>query len=137
MSCPICRKPIEGTPGAYLPNFVRNRRDPLYALTDGAFHGECFSNHPLRELALRRSEERNKKVRSASLRCVVCGERIREDWYNTDFLTDDPASPLYEFNYLPFHRSHLRLWPRFEEFRRLVEEFERSGAYEGPPILPK
>lgn len=134
--CGICGKPIEGVPGAALPHFVRNRRDPLFPLSGRSFHGECFSAHPLRQLALRRSEERSRRVKVASPVCVVCGEEIREDWYNTEFLTDDRQSPLFEFNYLHFHRRHLRPWSRFEEFRKLVVEFESSGAYEGPPILP-
>jgi hypothetical protein len=137
MPCGICGKPIDGTPGAALPHIVRNRREPLFPLSGRSFHGECFSEHPLRELALRRSQERSRRVKNVSPVCVVCGQELTEDWYNTEFLTDDRMSPLYEFNCLHFHRRHLRLWSRFEQFRQLVAEFERSGEYEGPPILPE
>ncbi|MCP3097668.1 hypothetical protein LZ198_02125 [Myxococcus sp. K15C18031901] len=136
MPCGICGKPIEGRPGARLPHFVRNRLDPLFPLSGLAFHEACFENHPLRELAERRSEEYLEKVKEPHRRCVVCGEEIDTDWYNTWYLSGDPSSPLYEFNYLHFHRQHLHAWARYEEFRRLVEVLEASGSYVGPPILP-
>ena len=62
---------------------------------------------------------------------MVCGEEVDEDWCNTGFLTDDPKSPLHEFNYLPFHRRHIRQWEHHERMRKAILEFEASDAYEG------
>jgi hypothetical protein len=124
-------------PAAGFPHFVGNRKDPLFMFTDAAFHRACFLEHPLRESVERRLEWRKRWRKER--KCFVCGEEVKEteDEYKTQFLTDDPNSPLYEFNYLHFHRAHLLLWPRLAEFRRLVEDSVASGKYEGPPILPE
>ncbi|MFP2928228.1 hypothetical protein ACLESO_24120 [Pyxidicoccus sp. 3LG] len=135
--CAICGNPIGDAPATGLPHFVRNRRDPLFELSDAPLHEECFLNHPLHNLVERRIEEWRSHVQLERPRCVTCGEEIEKGWYNTGFFTDDRSHPLYEFNYLHFHRPHVRLWSRFLELSRLVDEFEHSGAYEGPPILPK
>jgi DNA-directed RNA polymerase subunit N (RpoN/RPB10) len=132
--CALCGELIGSEPAAGLPHFVRNKRDPLYVLSDAAVHRRCLHASPLRERAQNRIDERRSRMRDRV--CAVCGEVIGDDWYTTDHLTDDRGSPLYEFNYLHFHRSHLPLWPRLVEFRRLVDDFVETKAYDGPPILP-
>lgn len=133
--CKICGKLLGDAPKVGFIHFVGNRKDPLYMFTDSGFHRDCFLAHPLREAVEKRLEERIR--RRAVHRCVVCNEEINGPWYSPDFLTDDPTSPLYEFNYIYLHRSHILLWPRLAEFQRLIEDFVDSGKYEGPPILPK
>jgi hypothetical protein len=102
--------------------------------TDAAFHRSCFLEHPLHEQAAKRFEER--KHRAQNPTCVVCGAPVTDDFYTTDFLTDEPNGPLREFNYLYFHRAHVTQWPRFGEFRSLVEDMVTKGEYDGPPIMP-
>jgi len=133
--CCLCGEPIAGEPASGFRHFVRNRNDPLAVFSDAPFHRRCFSVHPLRDQVLERLAYRERKMKSRV--CVVCGENIKDDWYTTDYLTDEPASPLFRFNYVHCHRSHLHLWNQYEVFRGLVEEFVRSGKYDGPPILPK
>ena len=111
------------------------RRETLLMFTDAAVHRACFLAYPLRESLERRLEARKRWRKER--KCFVCGEEVTEDGYTTRFLTDDPNSPLHEFNYLHFHSAHLPLWPRLAEFRRLVHDFVASGKYEGPPILPE
>lgn len=133
--CEICGRLLKGEPIVGFIHFVSNRKDPLYMFTDSGFHRDCFLAHPLREAVSKRLEEH--KRRRAVHQCVVCGEEIKGKWYTPGFLTDDPTSPLFEFNYLYIHPSHVSLWPRLAEFSRLVEDFVKSGNYEGPPILPE
>lgn len=132
--CRYCGEVISTRPLVGFPHFVRNRQDPLFVFSDAAFHPECFHKHPLHEQALIRLEERKERMRERV--CASCGEVVKEDWYTTDHITDDTTSPLYWFNYLHFHKRHLRSWSEFERFRKLMESFEASGQYEGPPILP-
>jgi|GEM_PF-5118331 len=135
--CGICEEPINETPGASLPHFVRNRQDPLFALSGRSFHMECFETHPLTPVAVTLSNERLRRVKRAKAICTTCGEEIHENWCNAELLTSDTTSPLYEFNFLHFHSAHLAAWPRFEQLRTLIEELEHAGSYEGPPICAK
>lgn len=133
--CGICGELVSGEPIVGFPNFVRNRKDTLYMFTDAVFHRRCFLAHPLREAAETRLAER--KRRMSQFMCSFCGQNNNDSgWYTTDHLTDDPASPLYEFNYIRLHCAHVLLWPRLAEFRQLIADFVSSGGYEGPPILP-
>ncbi|AKT43576.1 hypothetical protein [Chondromyces crocatus] len=132
--CRICGELLGSEAKAGLQHFVRNKKDPLFLISGVPLHRRCLYEWPLREKAFARFEERKQRIRDKI--CVVCGERITHDWYTTDFLTDDPSHPLYEFNYLHFHRSHLIQWAHFSRFKKLVEEFITSGEYEGMPILP-
>jgi hypothetical protein len=133
--CSLCGEAIGSEPAAGLSHFVRNKKDPLFVLSDAPMHRRCYLASPLREQALNRMEERKRRLRERV--CVVCGQPIRDEWYTTDHLTDDPDSPLFPYNYLHFHRTHLAVWKDLERFRELVRDAERTGAYEGPPILPK
>jgi hypothetical protein len=116
------------------PPFVANAKDPLIAFSDGVFHRACFERHPLADRARRRRDEATAMLAPDKRICVVCGDRIRnpDDYFTLGFLTDDATSPLFEFNYLRAHRSHLSSWPRYAELRRLVEQFELSAAWDGP-----
>jgi DNA-directed RNA polymerase subunit N (RpoN/RPB10) len=132
--CALCGERVGAAPLVGFRHFVRNRKDPLFVLTDSAVHQRCFEESPLRERALKRLEERASRMHDR--RCAVCGQQVEADWYTIDHLTDDPSNPLFEFNYVHFHRAHLALWPDLPRFRQLVEKFVRSGQYEGPSILP-
>ena len=53
------------------------------------------------------------------------------------YLTDDPTSPLYRFNLLPFHKDHLTSWADYQLFRTLVEEMQTSNGWESwHPRIP-
>ncbi|NUQ73299.1 MAG: hypothetical protein HUU21_07070 [Polyangiaceae bacterium] len=135
--CSICRLPLmmDDKIVSFSP-FVANRRDPLFQFSDAAFHQACFARNPLAEAALRRSEEVRVRGAPGSRPCEVCGQQIKDpdEYFGVGFLTDDPASPVFGFNYLQFHRTHFSQWERAREFRRLMEAFLSSDGSEGPFI---
>jgi hypothetical protein len=135
MPCGLCGKPIDATDelGAFSA-FVVNRKDPLAVFSDGVFHAACFRQHPLSEKAQHRWEETRARLGPPNRVCIVCGRPINDpdDYFTLGHLTDDPASPVFEFNFLQAHRSHLSMWRRYGTMKPLVEEYQRSGAWDGP-----
>lgn len=132
--CAICGELIAGRSAVSFPHFSRNRKDPLFLFTDATVHRDCFEASPLRDQVRHRVDERKRRMKDRS--CAVCGHPIKDDWYTTGHLTDDPSDPLFEFNYVHLHLAHLSDWPKLERFRALVLSLEDSGRYEGPSILP-
>jgi len=135
--CASCAKPLQqGENTVSFSPFVANRRDALYRFSDAAFHRRCFDQEPLAEEALRRSEEVRARGGPGHRRCMVCGGEIRapDDHFALGFLTDDEANPVFEFNYLHLHRSHFDRWDRSAVFRRCIEAFQTSEAWEGPMV---
>jgi len=56
--CGFCGAVIEdGQKVRSFPHFINNELAPLSVFDDGAFHWECFHNHPLAERAEKRYEE--------------------------------------------------------------------------------
>jgi hypothetical protein len=135
--CGICKKTIEGRQDlvSFSP-FVANCRDSLYQFSDAAFHRRCFHAHPLAREATCRSKEVRAHGTPGQRRCVVCAQEIidPDDYFGTGFLIADATNPVFEFNYLHIHRSHFGQWSRAEEFRRRIEGFLSSDAWEGPRL---
>jgi hypothetical protein len=97
---------------AMFPAFISNELDPLRLFDDGAFHASCFAEHVLAANMNTRFREFERQPRPP--RCAVCGEQILvpAEYVDVGHLTSDPKDALFEFNYLRFHRSHLRAWPK-------------------------
>lgn len=119
------------------PAFTANKKDPLYLFNDAIFHQECFETHPLAERALLRSQETQERLSPGNRYCIVCEELITDpdDYLTPGHLTDDELSPLFKYNFVQVHRSHLEAWSDWPEFRKLVLEFQASDAWDGPAIL--
>jgi hypothetical protein len=135
--CQICNRPLmKGDSVVSFSPFVANRRDLLYRFSDAAFHKACFEAEPLAEAAIRRSEDVRTRGGPANRRCAVCEQQINDpdDYFGVGFLTDDPGSLAFEFNYLTLHRSHFFQWERATNFRRAMETFLLLDAWEGPLI---
>lgn len=134
--CPLCGKPISETDETVaFPPFTANRRDPLFPFSDGVFHDACFRKHPLAGRVEARVEEFDRQ-RARPRICAACREEIRDpdDYFTVGFLTDDEESPVFAFNYLELHRSHLREWSEYPRLRREVGAFQSSSAWEGPCV---
>ena len=118
------------------PPFVPNLRSPIRPFSDAGVHRECLDNHPLGTAAgalLKTCLDQSGHERR---RCLVCKEPILEpdDYFSTGLLVADSADPLFDFNFLQFHKSHFALWERSHEFRREVEAFQGSIRWEGARI---
>ncbi len=135
--CAVCNKPVSKVQEMVLfPSFVANKKDPLYIFNDAVCHSHCFDSHPLSNSA---RTIYDKTVRmSKTHNCVLCKNEIDrpDEYFCTGYIIDDESNPLFEYNFLQFHRSCLFNWSRFEEFRYLVEKYQISDKWEGLPILP-
>src|SRR5688572_23357451 len=130
MTCPLCGRPIDQGEGRVaFPPFVRNTRDPLWALSDAVVHSACLATHKqsawianvLNDLA---------QSDTKRLRCGECGEPVdRGDALGLGYLTADPEHPLFEFNYLVFHPKHFEAWQHRARYELLLEELSRSGEW--------
>jgi hypothetical protein len=138
MRCPLCYLPMmAGDKLASFPPFVANKKDPLIFFSDAVFHAHCFRAHPLADRATDRYEAIKAHLGPGRRLCAACAQPIinPDDYFTAGHLTDNPSSPLFEFNYVQLHRSHFGRWDKFPTFRRLVEEFQSSDAWDGRPIL--
>jgi hypothetical protein len=130
--CPICGLVItEGQPAILFGPFAPNEADPLRLFDDAAVHEACLRDHPLGAEAIRRWD----RVRTSSGTpvCPVCGKPVTDpnDFIAIPRLTEDPLDPVFEFNSMALHRSHLARWPGraklAEELRRRISEGTLHG----------
>ena len=120
---------------AFAP-FVPNELDPLWVFSDGVFHSECFSRHPLAERARARLaylHERTSRPDTGYPLCALCEREITDpDAYITlGHLTDDVASPMYRYNCVQAHEYCLARWDELPRVYRWLEEQKRAGAWRG------
>lgn len=132
MKCPLCGKPLEEWQQivAFSP-FVNNERDPLWVFSDGAFHAQCFLNHPLAEKAQARQKEILERLGPGNRFCVVCGREITDpdDYFTVGHLTEDENHPLYRYNYTQAHRSHLNTWSEMSYVYELIEDLKHTQTW--------
>jgi len=135
--CDFCRGVIEdGQDATSFGHFVSNESDPLAIFNDGAFHFECFRNHPLAETAQKRSEELLRRLAPANRVCVVCNKRITDpdNYFTVWHLTDDATAPLYGYNYTQAHTSCLPKWAELRQVYKLVNDLYLSGSWRGDAL---
>ena len=141
--CGFCGAVIEdGQKATLFGNFVANELDPLALFNDGAFHSDCFWNHPLAEKAEERLAELLQRLGPGNRVCVVCDKQIEDpdDYFTLWYLTDDPAAPLYEYNYTQAHTSCLPNWAELRKVYRLIKDLQSSKSWRGKVlerILPE
>jgi predicted nucleic acid-binding Zn ribbon protein len=134
MMCSLCGKPIEkGQQIIAFASFVANELDPLWIFNDGAFHSECFYKHPLAEKAQARQKEVLEQLGPGNRFCVVCKRKIidHDDYFTLGHLTEDERHPLYRYNYVQAHRSHLSKWSELPYVYELIVDLERSSTWRG------
>jgi len=132
--CHFCGTVIEeGQKVSSFPHFVSNELDPLSVFDNGAFHLDCFQNHPLAEKAERRYEEILQRNGPGDRVCVVCNKQITnpDDYFTIGHLTDDQAAPLYVYNYTQAHSSCLSDWAELRRVYELVNDLQLSGKWRG------
>jgi hypothetical protein len=140
MECMLCGKPMDRSAGQEVVMFRRlasNHLDPLWPMSDGAFHAECFRRHPLAGRVERRIRELEEHASPWPPLCTVCGTRITHpaDFFGFGPLTDDPEDPLAAYNYRYLHASCLREWSEASRARELLEQLQASGRWGGPALL--
>lgn len=133
-NCHFCGAVIDdGQEVTSFPHFINNELDPLSVFDDGAFHSECFRNHPLAEKARNRYEEILQRNDPANRNCVVCNRRITnpDDYFTIGHLTDDATAPLYDYNYTHAHSSCLPDWVELRRIYKLIGDLHSSGSWRG------
>jgi hypothetical protein len=132
--CHFCGTVIkDGQEVRSFPHFITNELDPLSVFDDGAFHEECFDNHPLADKALKRYEEILQRNGPACRYCVVCKKQITDpdDYFTMGHLTDNPATQLYDYNYTHAHSSCLQQWAELRKVHKLVKNLHLSEYWRG------
>jgi len=130
--CHFCGAVIEhGQDSTSFGHFVSNELDPLGIFNDGAFHFDCFKNHPLAGKAQKRSEELLQRLAPGNRVCVVCNGQIMDpdDYFTLWYLTDNPRDPLYAYNYVQAHTSCLPKWAELRQIYKLVNDLYLSGSW--------
>jgi hypothetical protein len=63
--------------------------------------------------------------RTENYPCFVCKQPMHysDDFVSLGLLSSDPEHPLFQFNYLLFHREHLRLWSELQWVYDIVSSF--------------
>jgi hypothetical protein len=136
-TCPICGEVIdEHDLVVMFPHFVANENDPLYRFTDGVFHERCFDRDPDGARALAILDETNRRLGPGHRTCAVCSGTISDldDYFAIGYLTSDAGRPAFAFNYVQLHRSHIGSWSELRPAIAALEDFERSGDWEGPGL---
>jgi len=134
MQCSLCGKPMTLDQELVgFPPFIPNTLDPLYFINDATLHAHCFYNHPLATKSLERLREGRK---TSNHICAVCGQKIDhpDDYFLLGHLTDEPTHPLYAYNYLQFHKSHLPNWDHLLKAYELLMELKHSGTWGGKSL---
>jgi hypothetical protein len=139
MTCPLCGLPVGSlSEAAMFSPFVADRSDPLFLFSDCVVHASCLSRHPLSVEATRWHDEAVRHRKVSDQVCSACGRPVLDpdDYFATGLLARAADNPLFEFNFLYFHRSHADSWPRFDEFRRLMEAAQAEGGqWRGPTLV--
>jgi hypothetical protein len=137
MRCVLCHLPmVAGEDTTSFSPFLANKRDPLFRFSDATVHTSCVNRDSLGHAALELQVAVNQHTRIAERVCTVCRQPIRnpDEYAGLGVLTSDRLSPLHPFNFLEFHREHIGQWPRYQEFRRLMETVQISDAWDGPHL---
>lgn len=137
MACTLCGKPMHGGQDLVaFESFVPNLLDPIAAFNDGVFHVACFRAHPLADQAVARSNEVQERALDRPPRCAICERTIGDpdDYLAFGHLIADQTHPLFPYNYLQVHLSCLQDWPETPRVQKLLEDLQRSGAWEGPAL---
>jgi hypothetical protein len=134
MPCRICGQPMNSSQGlTTFTAFVSNQSDPVFFFNDAAFHTTCFEKHPLAEKAMKRMDEVLEHCRYDKRICTVCNHIITDpdDYFGFFHLTEDVEHPLYPYNYLHFHLSHLAEWEDLPRAYQLIKVLRDSGTWTG------
>lgn len=134
MECRLCSKPMNPEEETIcFSAFVSNANDLLYSFSDACFHAACFLQHPLAEMALARHAEAVERLSPGHRTCAVCSNDITDpdDYFALGYLTSDEAEPVYAYQYLQLHRSHLADWPERLRVLTILQNFRDTKAWGG------
>jgi hypothetical protein len=72
----------------------------------------------------------------------VCDRQIEnpDEYFTLWYLVDDPAAPLYKYNYTQAHSSCLPDWAELRKVYRLIKDLQSSEGWRGKVlerILPQ
>lgn len=117
--------------------FLANKRDPLFKFSDASVHTSCVGRDPVGHMAIELQGAVEQHARVTKRVCTVCQQPILnlDEYVGLGVLTSDRRSPLFPFNFLHFHREHIGQWPRYQEFRRLMDTVQSSDAWDGPLLI--
>lgn len=113
------------------PNEIQNKLDPLYSFNDQVYHLTCLMNSlQLKDIDLfLKQYSLFKRTRI----CVVCKQLITnpDEYLNLGFLTTDSKNPLFNYNFLEFHREHFNQWSEKREMLSHLRQQKDNKLWSG------
>lgn len=131
--CPICQQTLkEGDKITGFPAFISNYKDPLYFFNDNGFHEACVPKHAQGPLAVQLKNAFLEETDPQSRQCLVSGKPVPQfdKYFCTGLLTSDQESPLFQYNFLSFDRSHIAEWPSRPELLQALVELKEQGKWD-------
>lgn len=134
--CNICGEIIAANQRSRaFPPLVGNRNDPLFSFNDGVVHDHCLRAHTSgrRAIAMAALAARRRRNR----KCEECTEQILnpDDFLGFGVLDSRREGLLFKYNFLQFHRDHLKRWKHFDRFRLDLEAIQFSEHWAGPILV--
>jgi predicted nucleic acid-binding Zn ribbon protein len=132
--CVICRQAVAAGEQMLFPPFTGNLSDPIYDFSDAVAHQKCFSEAPERQQVEAVLERIGGMGRNRV--CLVCGLPIRDpdEYFPLTHLTEDPANPLWCWNFTQFHRSCLPKWDHLQSAIKQMRVELSVGRWRGPAM---
>lgn len=134
MRCRLCGDSIKrGEDAELFPFFTGNEADALFVFSDAVTHKTCFEQDKRHDFVSARVQEFSAFQERRPRICEVCGLQVvsPDDFLGFGYLTDNPESGLYRWNYAQLHRSCLPQWVELKNVIELGNRETQSGRWKG------
>ncbi|SEW52503.1 hypothetical protein [Chitinophaga arvensicola] len=113
------------------PNAIQNELDSLYGFNDQVFHLTCLmSSVQWQSIDLFLKQY---SLFKATKICVGCKQLITnpDEYLNLGFLTTDVRNPLFNYNFLEFHREHFNQCSEKKEISAHLQQQKDDKLWRG------
>ena len=130
--CKLCGLPLDENReiDGFL-HFVANAADPLWPLSDGAFHRECLEKDALGRQAMEFAGIARRRIDPGNRICCIDNKPVAnpQDYLFIPLLTSDPNEKVFKYNFLTFNRNNIGKWENRKEFIEDLKEFNNQGKW--------
>ncbi|WP_395373536.1 hypothetical protein [Marinicella sp. W31] len=132
--CNLCGKTIDDTIEFSVPSIeIINELDHLNIFIDSTMHQHCINKDSRKKELLDLISQWIKNSGPGNRKCLVCSNEVTDpdNYFSIGYLTNNKESPLYKYNFLHFHKSHLKDWPEKNNFLSLLTNYRSKGLIKG------